>query len=204
MTSWRELLPNRRWLQIQLRTVFFLATALCVYLAWPHLMRQYAFWRLCQYGDREFSDLWAIEREDFYNLVPKSSETGEIQALIKQMLPPRSRFEEIFFYGKPWIIQSVKNSRARLMIVVVTQPFSIPGSGDVRIVLFDRVGRIIGDKTISTGNRFFPRTVACETTTRDFTCLIVDSKYFWVGWTQRQYIAMRDNRMRRCERLTSL
>src|SRR5262249_12789718 len=150
----------RRWLQIRLRTVFLLATAVCVYLAWPHLARQYAFWQLCNSGDCDPDDLWT-STDRTWDLDPRSPRTLRIEKLVRRLLPGQSRLES-FVDGKPWLIRRLSEGSARLIIVKVRPPFGVPGSSDVRVILLDRVGCIVADKTISTGNRFFPRRVKYE------------------------------------------
>src|SRR5690242_9180765 len=91
----------RRWLQIRLRTVFLLATAACVYFAWPHLVRQYAFWQLCSIGDCDVGDLWTSV-ESAWHPEPRSPRTLRIEKLVGRLVPVQSRFDSDFG-GRPWL-----------------------------------------------------------------------------------------------------
>lgn len=195
MKPLRFLAPPRRWLQIRLRTAFILATAICMCFAWPHLTRQYAFRRLCRYADRDTSDVWTFKDGSVWNIAPRSTETEHIERLVGRLLPHRNELESAIygrFDGNLRMIREVENSRARLLIAFVRPTFVIPGSGDVRVVLFDSFGRVVADKKISTGNRYFVQRVTFERSDTGFPCLVVDSDYWWVGLKQRQYIAVRD------------
>src|SRR5262245_41612022 len=125
-----------RWLRFRLRTLFLAATLLCCYLAWPHIARQYAFWRLSRYGDLSHGALWVEDPPSPWDQKPASPATLHIERLLQTILHPRSRLETIFL-PSPWMI--VRLSEGRTLIVLVQPPIAIPGAGFVRIVILDRL-----------------------------------------------------------------
>jgi hypothetical protein len=130
-------------------------------------------------------------------LEPTSPETKHIEKLVRQVVPrqyPSESLDELLG-GNTWMLRRTNKGRAYLTIVKVRPPFGIPGSGDVCIALLDHLGRIISIKTISTGNRMFVSSVDFDATSRPYPCITVNSDYFWVGWTQCQQIAVRDDRI---------
>src|SRR4029453_3088739 len=103
--AWIKLPPFRRWLQIRLRTIFLVATAICIYFAWPHLVRQYAFWRLCSYGDLDRDDLWTVVG-NAWRLEPKSADTHSVEKLILQLIGERD--DPIpWNLDKPWLLRRI-------------------------------------------------------------------------------------------------
>jgi len=195
MLAWRSLIPTRRWLQVRLRTALLLATALCVYLAWPHISRQYTFWRLCRYADRDFADLWIVG-ESIWSIHPRSSDTETIEELTKRHLGLEDALFVNMYPCRPWAIRRLNSGSARLMIVLVRQVMMIPAQDDVRIVLLDGIGRIIADKTIHTGNRFCVTDVTYEPAGHGFPCVRVDCDVvLQPGLRKQQWIAIRQDRI---------
>jgi hypothetical protein len=193
----RWLSPSRRWLQFRLRTVFVVATALCIYLSWPHIARQYAFWRLCQIGERDFGILWTAESLEFQPTPAEARKMRETGKLIRRVLPTADEYENSVSdeqNSRWWSVQRADHRDGRLLLVHIQPPIVIPGSGKVRIVLFDRWGRVIGDKAIWTGNRVEPIRIAYDEKEHAFPYLTVDG-YTWRQFRCRQEIAIRPERI---------
>lgn len=102
----------------------------------------------------------------------------------------------LFSNDELWIIRKLAGDRSRLMVVIVRTTGQVPGSGDVRIVMFDSFGRIATDRRISTGNRMYARSAVFDPDVAGMPCVVVDCDYFWgEGISQRQYIAVRDTQV---------
>jgi hypothetical protein len=188
-----KLLSLRRWLQIRLRTFFLLGSVICVCLAWPHLSRQYAFWRLCRYGNLERDDLWTKDSHA-WGLEPKSVDTQIVENLVHQLLGDREK-RALFNLDRLWLLQRINGSRARLIILKVSPPTTSSSSGDLQIALLDGSGRVIADETISTGYDLMPDYVTYDPTGHNFPCVIVDGTEFFGGEKGQRGIAIHGDKI---------
>lgn len=205
MLPWRLPPPSRRWLQLRLRTVFLLATGLCIYLAWPHLARQYAVWRLRGFGELRRDDLGHFKATTADGSV-RLLDDAKVGRLVGRLVSARDSYSKtdknaggILFTGR------IDCGRARLLVVQSAGWFTMPGENLIRVILFDRLGRVIADHDVWTPSRMTFRDLRYNATSRTFAYIEVVCHSFppitFFGETgfqvygshaHRQFFAIRD------------
>jgi len=204
----RILLFPRRWFQLRLRTVFLLATALCIYLAWPHLARQYAFWQLRGFGELHRYDVSQFEGRNRHGSVVLLS-NSRIERLLSRLIIQRDSFP--FLGRSPDEVLSIvpaNRGHVRLLVVQRSGWFIMPGENLLRATMYDRLGRMIADRDITIPSRMWATKLRYDAASHSFPCLEVvcvhhapiafsnDSARIHFGsHTQRQFFAIHGDRL---------
>ena len=182
--------PKRRWLQFRLRTLLFVIAVTALFCGWPHVHRQYAFWRLHGYLGVDLKKLSDAERQNV---------NGWIRAVVS------SNADEPFVeYRENWILyRSHKSQTAGRIYVLQMEPVTaVRVTSYCRIDILDGWGHLVRTFNFTVGYLEWPENAVFDESRYGFLCLAVETSGKW-SRKRRQFYRITDDHVEllRSERL---
>jgi hypothetical protein len=186
---------RKRWYQFRLRTLLGVICLACLVFAWPHIRKQYAFWQLKTFVDRDFDKLSDKDRESAESLVDSITEPWSLTA-------KGPRFPLFGFDTWRVLRRSSSNRQQQFSVIQIEQAMSIPGVSRARIYHLDGVGNVTGKLEFNAGYRSFVDKVEFDERSRGFPCLMIETHHTDCGRTRQYYFVSANHvELIRCETL---